>query len=332
MSTPRFDLETYQQGDDNWSHTDTVELLDELAVETDTISNRPTSGNYDDELFFATDQKLLYRWDSGQSDWLIEGGIGNSSNRLPSLWADTVNSNVTKHATDISEDYVVDSGEGAVFSGPITGSGSISGGGQVSVIQEGTVFTDNVDAQGNDINNVGALEADAVSTQELNNGIPRVFRELETGSVDGGDSITIDGFSLESTTGTFKEYWLYVDCLSRVAGDVTLQVNGIVGDYEFFDESGTRHRSQDEFYLFEDGVGTSNTVVAGWIKISDPASSAGRRWGILNNLTFGRRVSGYSQRGGVDDFNDITSISINLAGAEENNEITVSVFEVTPNV
>ena len=29
MSTPRFDLDTYQQGDDNWSHTDTVEFVDE---------------------------------------------------------------------------------------------------------------------------------------------------------------------------------------------------------------------------------------------------------------------------------------------------------------
>ena len=159
MATDRFNLDTYQQGDDDWSHTDTVELLDELAVETDTIANRPESGSYDDELFFATDQKLLYRWDDSEEDWLVEGGVGNSTNRLPSLWADTVNSNVTKHATDISEDYVVDSGEGAVFAGPITGSGSISGDGQVSVIQEGHQFTDNVDAQGNDINNVGTLEA-----------------------------------------------------------------------------------------------------------------------------------------------------------------------------
>jgi len=93
MSTPRFDLETYQQGDDNWSHTDTVELLDELAVETDTISNRPASGNYDDELFFATDQKLLYRWDNSESDWLIEGGIGTESDRLPNVWADEGNFN-----------------------------------------------------------------------------------------------------------------------------------------------------------------------------------------------------------------------------------------------
>jgi hypothetical protein len=165
--TPRFNLDKYSQGEDNWSHSDTVDLLDELAVETDVISNRNASGDYDDELFYATDQKLLYRWDSGQSDWLIEGGVGSSGNRLPSLWADTVNSNVTKHATDISEDYTVDSGEGAVFAGPVTGTGSISGDGQISVIQEGTTFTDNVDAQGNDINNVGSLSTDDLDNKNL---------------------------------------------------------------------------------------------------------------------------------------------------------------------
>jgi hypothetical protein len=158
--TPRFNLDKYSQGEDNWSHSDTVDLLDELAVETDVIANRSTSGNYDDELFYATDQKLLYRWDTDQTDWLIEGGLGSSGNRLPSLWANTVNSNVTKHATDISEDYTVDSGEGAVFAGPVTGTGSISGNGKISVIQEGHQFTDNVDAQGNDLNNVGSLNAE----------------------------------------------------------------------------------------------------------------------------------------------------------------------------
>jgi len=91
--TPRFNLDKYSQGEDNWSHSDTVDLLDELAVETDTIANRDASGNYDDELFYATDQKLLYRWDSGQSDWLIEGGVGNSSDRIPNLWADSINTN-----------------------------------------------------------------------------------------------------------------------------------------------------------------------------------------------------------------------------------------------
>ena len=81
-TTDRFNLDTYNQGDDNWSHTDTVELLDELAVETDTIENRPTSGSYDDELFFATDQRILYRWDSGGADWTIQAGLGTETNPI----------------------------------------------------------------------------------------------------------------------------------------------------------------------------------------------------------------------------------------------------------
>jgi len=81
-TTDRFNLDTYNQGDDGWSHTDTVELLDELAVETDTITNRPTSGSYDDELFFATDQRILYRWDSETTDWAIQAGLGTETNPI----------------------------------------------------------------------------------------------------------------------------------------------------------------------------------------------------------------------------------------------------------
>jgi hypothetical protein len=201
--TPRFDLNKYSQGEDNWSHSDTVELLDELAVETDVIANRSTSGNYDDELFYATDQKLLYRWDTDQTDWLIEGGLGSSGNRLPSLWANTVNSNVTKHATDISEDYTVDSGEGAVFAGPVTGTGSISGNGKISVIQEGHQFTDNVDAQGNDLNNVGSLNTEQANIGEAQfTGLSKGNEKLLYDALADTDRVVSKGVKFTDGVGT----------------------------------------------------------------------------------------------------------------------------------
>jgi hypothetical protein len=92
------------------------------------------------------------------------------------------NTNVTKHATDISQDYTVDSGEGAVFAGPLTGTGSVSGNGRVSVIQEGHQFTDDVDAQGNDISNVGSLSTESANITQINTN--RSTQTISSGAID----------------------------------------------------------------------------------------------------------------------------------------------------
>ena len=62
---------------------DTVEALDELAIDRGPISSRPTSGDYDDQMYYAVDQRILWRWDAGSSDWNAAGGLGVSSQRLP---------------------------------------------------------------------------------------------------------------------------------------------------------------------------------------------------------------------------------------------------------
>lgn len=82
-NTSRFGLNTYSQGDDNWSHNDTVKLLDELAENRDVKSNRPTSGTYDNEVYHATDENIFYRWDSGSSSWVAVGGKGGSGSPVP---------------------------------------------------------------------------------------------------------------------------------------------------------------------------------------------------------------------------------------------------------
>jgi len=70
MPTPteRFALDTYDPGE-SWDHTDTVQFLDEIAVARDTVANRPTSGTYDGEIFFATDEEIFYQWDATNTQW-----------------------------------------------------------------------------------------------------------------------------------------------------------------------------------------------------------------------------------------------------------------------
>lgn len=96
--TPRFGLNNYAIGETPWDHTDAVQLIDELAVERDTIANRPASGSYDDELFLATDQLTLYQWDESAAAWSAVAGLGTSGSPLP-FYASTLNGADLENAT-----------------------------------------------------------------------------------------------------------------------------------------------------------------------------------------------------------------------------------------
>ncbi|MCU4974892.1 hypothetical protein OB955_19415 [Halobacteria archaeon AArc-m2/3/4] len=81
--TPRLNLNVYELGDTTWDHTDTVEALDEHAVEAGSIRDRPEEGQYDDELYAAIDQRMLWRWDATEGDWEPFGGLGTDDEPVP---------------------------------------------------------------------------------------------------------------------------------------------------------------------------------------------------------------------------------------------------------
>ena len=85
--TPRLSLQIFAPGDTDWDHTDTVEALDELAIERGTIEERPETGSYDDALYLATDQRILWRWDAEETDWQIAGGIGSDEQPVDEIHA-----------------------------------------------------------------------------------------------------------------------------------------------------------------------------------------------------------------------------------------------------
>ncbi|OAQ51196.1 hypothetical protein HTG_17800 [Natrinema mahii] len=80
--TPRLGLGTYEPGDE-WDHTDTVEAVDRHAIVRGPIADRPETGEYDDELYHATDQGLTWRWDGGDEDWVYFGGRGSPERPVP---------------------------------------------------------------------------------------------------------------------------------------------------------------------------------------------------------------------------------------------------------
>ncbi|MFC4540927.1 glycoside hydrolase family 55 protein [Halosolutus amylolyticus] len=80
--TPRLGLGTYDPGDE-WDHTDTVEAVDEHAIVRGPIAERPATGEYDDELYHATDQGITWRWDAANDDWVYFSGRGSSDRPVP---------------------------------------------------------------------------------------------------------------------------------------------------------------------------------------------------------------------------------------------------------
>lgn len=74
--SPRLKLNRYERGDPNWTHKDLVNLVDEWAIERGTKSSRPESGVHNNELFLATDESKLYRWDESAGEWNSVGGGG----------------------------------------------------------------------------------------------------------------------------------------------------------------------------------------------------------------------------------------------------------------
>lgn len=86
--TPRFGLGRFDQGDQNWDHTDTVELVDEHAIARGPVSERPSSGEYDGELYFAMDDVVLYAWDAGQGAW-VDTRDTSTDTTLPAYSSDS---------------------------------------------------------------------------------------------------------------------------------------------------------------------------------------------------------------------------------------------------
>lgn len=81
--TPRLGLNTFEQGEQDWDHTDTVETLDQSAIVRGPIADRPSEGDYDDELYCAVDQRILWRWDEDDSDWYAACGLGVEDQPVP---------------------------------------------------------------------------------------------------------------------------------------------------------------------------------------------------------------------------------------------------------
>lgn len=129
--TPRLALNTFADGEEPWDHTDTVEALDELAIERGPIANRPASGEYPDALYLATDEQTIYRWDENASDWVAAADVGGDGG------GNIATVTVASSDSSVSADFNADGTDDHVTINDAIGSLPASGG---SVVLTGGQF------------------------------------------------------------------------------------------------------------------------------------------------------------------------------------------------
>lgn len=76
-NTPNHDLNLYEQGDEDWTHTPDMETIEERLIVRDLGENRDDYTPYADALFFARDSKTWYVGDG--TSWTRLGTIGEST-------------------------------------------------------------------------------------------------------------------------------------------------------------------------------------------------------------------------------------------------------------
>lgn len=92
--TDRLGLSTYEQGDDEWDHTDTVLWIDEHGTAHGTLAGRPDTGTYHGQRYHALDVDITFYWDDNAASWGYQGGFGDENNRINrTMYLATLNAN-----------------------------------------------------------------------------------------------------------------------------------------------------------------------------------------------------------------------------------------------
>lgn len=186
-----------------------------------------------------------------------------------------------------------------------------------------------LDAKGNDITNVDALNSNLVNTESLvrdSESLDRHLTLLDTFEYSDEPSVVFDSFA------EFDEYvvsvgWQFSGQESTLFG---MRVNGFDdGDYIYWDESGTKVSDNDEWLLVDLGDSPrfqGDVLIHG----SDPVSFPGMTNLIKPNRA--DRIDGYSDRGGGQGFDinvgQITEIELLWDANDGSDEILFGEVEL----
>jgi len=168
-----------------------------------------------------------------------------------------------------------------------------------------------LDAQNNDISNVGALTADSLSTDGLlinDQGSPRnihPWRHTETKSLVGVSSVTFT--ETPTSTGT---YAISLDGVGTSSGSVDLQINGNSGNnYDWDLRNGTSDSGDTSITLYNSSTGG----LTGYLLLG--------RTGGIKRCVDGRQTLGFDRgqtldTGEYNNSGDVSSITLLSSGGD----------------
>ena len=115
----------------------------------------------------GTSEDILLEYNDATDEWDIRG-------RVSDLDVADLEYEFGLHQTEIDEDKEIPEGQGSVIAGPLTGTGEITGEGNLAVVDDvqdavRNPVQENVDFNSNNATGISALEADSVSTDEIQN-------------------------------------------------------------------------------------------------------------------------------------------------------------------
>jgi len=92
-------LNTYEQGDENWTHSEDMIVLDSRVIESGLLTNRPTTAP-NLAWYYATDENTFYQYDAGGSQWNAKGGLGADGTPLPQTYVEQLSLNTAPSDSD----------------------------------------------------------------------------------------------------------------------------------------------------------------------------------------------------------------------------------------
>ena len=228
----------------------------------------------------GSSEDILLEYNDDTEEWDIRGTVSD-------LDVADLEYEFGLHQTEIDEDKQIPEGQGSVIAGPLTGTGEITGEGNLAVVDDvqdavRNPVQENVDFNSNNATGISALEADSVNVENLGIGADNnqvdYFRQLITSDYDVYDDTEDEGIDhdfIEITDPNFPDAraetyaegervrYLEFSIQNGDVGEIELRTNRAPDGNEnalYFDKSGTQNANADGFLVadvatsFESGV------------------------------------------------------------------------------
>ena len=205
----------------------------------------------------GTSEDILLEYNDATDEWDIRGTVSD-------LDVANLEYEFGLHQTEINEDKEIPEGQGSVIAGPLTGTGEITGEGNLAVVDDvqdavRNPVQENVDFNSNNATGISDLEAESVNTDSLESGGFGLNQRRLLGTYDDTDAETVDGMEQIDVdfTGDHDAIYYELDIVaSNIDGKtVEVRLNGDTTDnYQYhLLESGTLSwkTNENEFEVFD---------------------------------------------------------------------------------